>query len=418
MDTSTGIRTLGIALRENAGLVADEFVQNEIRSGNLGRLDKATQGHPADFCLTIIEACCSRIDGESTSENSGLNSSEFQKRAAVVGGDMVQSVEWLRRLERLVIDRVLQDPISIDITSTRSALASVGDVFGELSDSLLHAHSGNKDELDAWYERVTSDLMTCLVSGAPVDRSLINSQSRILSIDPRQPFRAVTMHHDGSLSAAQWQKVLRRLNVALRRYDPNQEKLMRETQGVLVAIVPAERQPAELVQVLDEFLRTEEFPRNLFVSTGEPTESLATSGRSCQQALSALEIGTYRDQRGKVIECTEVILEVLLTHNHWVSERIAKSRLQTIIDKPNLIDTLRAYINCDMAMQRTAEELFVHPNTVAYRLRQIGQLTGRKMRSVSDLADLRVALAATDILDMQRSHESGSATFLARFLGD
>lgn len=417
MTETTVTRGLAAALRAGSESIANGFVKDEIRRGNQAPLEKATQGRPVDFCLAIVGMCAARIDAPTETGSGRMPSAEISKRTTLVGGDMALSVDWLRRLERRVVDRALAEPSSIDIAGTRHALALIGDVFTELSNTQLQAHTGTKDELDAWYERVTSDLMTCLAANAPVERSLINSQSRILAIDPHQPFRAVTMHHDGSLSTPQWQKVLRRLGVVLRRYDPDLEHLIRETNGLLLAIVPADRE-SDVAQVLESFLRQEEFASNLFVSTGEPTESLATSGRSCQQAFSALEIGTYREQRGKVIECTEVILEVLLTHNHWVSKRIAKSRLQHIVDKPNLLDTLRAYISCDMAMQRTAEELFVHPNTVAYRLRQIGQLTGRDMRSVSDLSDLRLALAATDILDMQRSHESGASTFLARFLGD
>lgn len=381
------------------------------------QLSPSAPVRPIELSIAVIEACCEWIDEPDASERSVPISAEIRQRTTIVGSDLAQIVEWLRRLERLVVDRLLQSPELLDMDTTRRAIGRVGDIFSELSDTSLQAHSGTKEELKQWYERVATDLLTCLVAGAPVDRSLLNSQARILSIEPRQPFRAVTMHHDEKLSAAQWQKVLRRLKVALRRYDPSQEKLMRDSQGLFLAIIPADR-PADLVQILNDFLQTDEHPLHLYVSTGEPAETLAGAGRSCQQALSALEIATYRGQRGKVTECTEVILEVLLTHNHWVSERIAKSRLQQLIDRPNLLVTLRAYINCDMTLQRTAEELFVHPNTVAYRLRQIGQLTGREMRSVSDLADLTVALAAIDILDMQRNHENGSASFQARFLGD
>jgi hypothetical protein len=79
---------------------------------------------------------------------------------------------------------------------------------------------------------------------------------------------------------------------------------------------------------------------------------------------------------------------------------------------------LRAYINCDMALQRTAEELVVHPNTVAYRLRQIATLTGRNMRRVVDLADMMVALAAFDVVAMGSDQEKGRVDLRALLLAD
>jgi sugar diacid utilization regulator len=41
-----------------------------------------------------------------------------------------------------------------------------------------------------------------------------------------------------------------------------------------------------------------------------------------------------------------------------------------------LMETLRVYLDSDLDVARTAETLYVHPNTVRYRLRRIGELTG------------------------------------------
>lgn len=41
-----------------------------------------------------------------------------------------------------------------------------------------------------------------------------------------------------------------------------------------------------------------------------------------------------------------------------------------------LLETLRVYLASDLDVTRAAESLYVHPNTVRYRLRRIGELTG------------------------------------------
>ncbi len=51
-------------------------------------------------------------------------------------------------------------------------------------------------------------------------------------------------------------------------------------------------------------------------------------------------------------------------------------------------ETLLAYLACDLNVKRAAERLTVHPNTVRYRLRRIGELTDADPRRFSDLLEL------------------------------
>ena len=47
-----------------------------------------------------------------------------------------------------------------------------------------------------------------------------------------------------------------------------------------------------------------------------------------------------------------------------------------------LVDTLAAYLRQSGNLRRTAEELFVHVNTVSYRLHRIEMITGLSLSSV------------------------------------
>ena len=57
-----------------------------------------------------------------------------------------------------------------------------------------------------------------------------------------------------------------------------------------------------------------------------------------------------------------------------------------------LIDTLLAYVNCDLNVKRAAEELYVHPNTAHYRLDRIAERTGCNLRRFDDLEQLILAI--------------------------
>jgi DNA-binding PucR family transcriptional regulator len=58
---------------------------------------------------------------------------------------------------------------------------------------------------------------------------------------------------------------------------------------------------------------------------------------------------------------------------------------------PTLIETLDAYLDCGGAIEACARKLFVHPNTVRYRLKRITDFTGRDATQPRDAYVLRVA---------------------------
>lgn len=64
-----------------------------------------------------------------------------------------------------------------------------------------------------------------------------------------------------------------------------------------------------------------------------------------------------------------------------------------------LIQTLTAFIECDLNAERAAEALFVHANTVRNRLHRIEDLTGASLHSVRDLSEIYVALLRVDATD-------------------
>ena len=61
--------------------------------------------------------------------------------------------------------------------------------------------------------------------------------------------------------------------------------------------------------------------------------------------------------------------------------------------KGTLIETLSAYFESGSSMEATARALFVHPNTVRYRLRQTADLTGLPASDPRHALTLRMALA-------------------------
>jgi DNA-binding PucR family transcriptional regulator len=53
-----------------------------------------------------------------------------------------------------------------------------------------------------------------------------------------------------------------------------------------------------------------------------------------------------------------------------------------------LLETVQRYIENDLRLELTAEEMFLHVNTVRYRLRRFEELTGTSLRHVDDLVQI------------------------------
>ena len=62
-------------------------------------------------------------------------------------------------------------------------------------------------------------------------------------------------------------------------------------------------------------------------------------------------------------------------------------------EDPTLLETVAAYLERSGSLEGAARELFVHPNTVRYRLRRVADVTGLTPTVPRDAWSLRLALA-------------------------
>ncbi|MFI9408818.1 PucR family transcriptional regulator [Nocardia gamkensis] len=88
--------------------------------------------------------------------------------------------------------------------------------------------------------------------------------------------------------------------------------------------------------------------------------------------------------------------------------------LRTLLDPldehPELLETLKRHIGTNLNRQRTARSLHIHTNTVDYRLKRIGQLTGFDPAQASGVWYLRAALVARSYRDNEDESPVGDWT--------
>jgi sugar diacid utilization regulator len=75
--------------------------------------------------------------------------------------------------------------------------------------------------------------------------------------------------------------------------------------------------------------------------------------------------------------------------------KLARETLYPILRQDQggqLLTTLEAYIENGLNMSRTATTLYVHPNTVKYRLRRVSELLGVNLDNLDDVLTIKIAL--------------------------
>ena len=147
------------------------------------------------------------------------------------------------------------------------------------------------------------------------------------------------------------------------------------------------------------------------VGLGEPCESTNQIMRSCREADSALRVGqrlrTAKDIDGRIHTIATLgVQRMLFTLSQQSPETFRdfeESAIGPVIDYDKdhgtqLLETLRAYMECDRNVQEVAQLLHVHKHTVRYRLRRVTELTGLDVTKFEDAAQLYLAVRATELL--------------------
>lgn len=141
------------------------------------------------------------------------------------------------------------------------------------------------------------------------------------------------------------------------------------------------------------------------VVIGPTTRTLSAAHFSAVEALAGMEAVTGWRGAPRPVHAGELLPERAL-----LGDRAALDSLIDVLVRPlatagaAFTDTLETYLDCGAAVETCARQLFVHPNTVRYRLKRIGEITGRDPMNSRDAYVLRVALTVGRLA--QAGHET------------
>lgn len=129
------------------------------------------------------------------------------------------------------------------------------------------------------------------------------------------------------------------------------------------------------------------------VVVGPVAADLAQAHVSARAALSAHRAAAGWPEAPRPVRSADLLPErVLAGDGHARRHLVDEVYLPLARARGTLIETLAAYYQHGSSIEATARALFVHPNTVRYRLRQVAELTGLSPGHARDAFTLEIAL--------------------------
>ncbi|SDQ04252.1 CdaR family transcriptional regulator [Quadrisphaera sp. DSM 44207] len=130
------------------------------------------------------------------------------------------------------------------------------------------------------------------------------------------------------------------------------------------------------------------------VVLGPPAPGLPAASRSARAALLGMTAARAWPEAPRPVAADDLLPERVLAGDASARRALAdRVHAPLHAGAPVLLETLRTYLACGRGLEATARTLFVHPNTVRYRLRRIAEVTGWDATSAREAYVLQVGLA-------------------------
>ncbi|MFN8147305.1 MAG: helix-turn-helix domain-containing protein [Candidatus Nanopelagicales bacterium] len=129
------------------------------------------------------------------------------------------------------------------------------------------------------------------------------------------------------------------------------------------------------------------------VVVGPLVPRLVDAPRSSRESLAGFRAAAAWPDAPRPVAAADLLPERALDGDaDAIGHLVDDVYLRLVAEDLTLVDTLAAYLERTGSLEGAARELFVHPNTVRYRLRRIADITGLTATLPRDAWSLRLAL--------------------------
>jgi hypothetical protein len=284
-------------------------------------------------------------------------------------------------------------PLAADEAERRALVEGVLRFGREIAFAAATVYAGEAESRGAWDARVEALVVDAVVRGPGAEsgstaRSWVDglvSRASALGWDPAEPLRVVV----GSPAPEAHEELLSELR---READRSGQSVLVGVQGnrlvVLLSEPPGLDTGGDIGTVVEAF-----GPGPVVV--GPWAADLPAAHASARDALAGLRAVIARPDAPRPVAADDLLPERALAGDA-VAHRLLVARCIDPLTATGgeLLTTLAAFLEIGSALEACARALFVHPNTVRYRLRRVTELTGLRPTDPRDSLVLRMALLA------------------------
>lgn len=253
--------------------------------------------------------------------------------------------------------------------------------FGrELGFTAADVYAGAAEDRGSWDTRMEAMLVDAIVRGS--SRSDLTSGAAALNWDASQPVTVIVGAPNPDLGI----DAVSQAHTAARAAG---RKALAVAQGS--RLVVALSGPLPETSLLDDDLLAA-FSTDPVV-VGPTVTDLSRASMSAAEALSAYDAVVGWPGAPRPISAVDVLPERILAGDKAARRALVERVVRPLqAADPSVEQTLHTYLAHGGQVESCARELFVHPNTVRYRLRRVGQITQFDPFDARDSFVLRISL--------------------------
>ena len=152
------------------------------------------------------------------------------------------------------------------------------------------------------------------------------------------------------------------------------------------------------------------WPRlKLSMGIGQSVEAVRLIKKSYEEALDALRIAGFMYEDSSITFFEDLgaysflfELQESMSMRNFFEQTLGQVIIFDRHNNAELLKTLIYYFKCDCNLRITAERLFIHKNTVLYRIRKVEEITGLSMNNPEQRFNLQLCIKLTQVLPGER----------------
>ena len=301
-----------------------------------------------------------------------------------------QTVELVRRIVELVESRVEEIVEPAEVQGVRESVLRYS---REIAFAAAQLYADAAEERGAWDARLEALVVDALLRGDDAGEGADVVRSRAAALGWADTDRVVVVA--GHPPAGDSEDVVEAVHRAARSVGAD---VLTGAQSDRLVVVLGMRGPKADLDGAVAAVAGQYGPGPVVV--GAPVTDLVSATASARAALAGLAAAPGWPDAPRRVPAVELLPERALSGDAAAGEQLLRDLYAPLVAAgPPILETVAAFLENGGSVETTARLLFIHPNTVRYRLRRVTDVTGYSPTEPRDSYTLRVALTLGRLAD-------------------